>query len=727
LLLGLLLFCHSLSLAQQNWPVPAATMRADLRIDARPEETDAGLLIVLPDGGLLPGRYPVIEARAADGTPLPTQLLWHNPAESLVLVCAVPAAGDSLSLYLQGSGMPPPRPARAPFKPGLLLFTRVGNASLEAARRLPKLWPPAGDGRMGPVESVGNTENPFGPDDDYVSWYSGWFKLDREETIYFATISDEGSELRVDDAVAASWPGLHTRDTGARGEHGAQVKLAAGWHRLDYLHYEAQGPQEMQALWRRASAGALPVLIPPSAYVRCGETSLEALQYRDGRVGAWIEGGAQAGGYLWIGDRPVHHYRLNAQSGSAEGLGFLWEFPGGLVVRGDECRWLTPEGKSCTVTLTSTNRAGATRQRLTLYSGKTPPASSLANEVTRLDYRRTFLEMVRAAPAGSDPAAAWDRDLWATLSALLEPYRGGPILQPLFASGAASIARLPAAERWSLEDRFVESLRLVSDTAPLLTWLARLEQSERDRARRFHWRAERVTALLYDAGETNAARREARMLRDSAGGPDETALALIRQGDVERVSGSPDAATRFYGEAQQRYRERHRPAGDSAAATAAFQSSGGGASAAARPTRNPAPLASRARVEDWKNFTLQDAAFLATIRSQLEQQAVAEAFASLSRWELEAPLSKLGGDYPLAEAQLYAQAGDDRRALSALRASRRGGLMSAALPDLMGLELDALLRLRRESEARALAAEIVKRLEGHPLAKRASELLGRQP
>ncbi len=716
------------------WPVPDAALCAEFRIDARPRESEAGVLLFLPDGGLLPGRYPVVDVRDAAGNPLPSQLIWHNPSEGLALACGVPAAGDRVRVFVRGMATAPARPP-AVLKPGLLLCTRPGEATLPAAQRLAAGWPPGADCRVRAVPYIGHRENPLGPDDNYISWYSGWFRLEREETIYFGTVSDEGSELQLDGRPVASWPGLHTRQEGAQGQFGRNVALTAGWHRLDYFHFEAQGAQEMMAVFRRGRDGSLPEQIPTEFFAHSGSASLESLAYRDGRRAAWVDGHQQAASYLWLGEVPVNQYRLRAETGSDEaGLACAWEFAGGQTLQGRTCTWLVAGEAPCPVTLVTSNRAGLARLSFPLFSGSPPRPAAVGNTHVRLDYRQTFLGMVQAVPSGREPGADWAPELWTILAGVLEPYRGGPIVQPLFERGERVIRRLPAAERWVLEDRLIESLRARSDVAPLQAWLRRLEEGERDRVRRFEWRAERVTAWLYDAGDVAAARREALLLREGLSDPDEIQIALIRLGDVERFSGNPDAAARQYGEAQERYRARNRP-GAHAPTAALFESSDVPASPAGVPpgTRTTPPrmpgraALPRVRTEDWKAYAVRDAAFLATVRSYLSQDAVADAFAEMRQWERQSPLAKLSGDYPLAEAQLYVRVGDDRRALRTLQAYRQGVDLTGALPDAMLLELQCLLRLQRREEARVLADEIIKRLPGHPAAVQARETLARLP
>ena len=719
-------FAQQRQAAPEGWAVPDAAIRADFDVVKQPQEPEAGILLRLPDGGFLPAPEVAADVRDSSGAPLEHRVLWRNPAEGMLIACATPPGGAGrISVYLKrGSAMAMQRRASSALRPGLLLCTKVGGASLDAAKKLAAANPPGAGTRMGQLPYLGHRENPFGPDDDYCSWYSGWFKLDERETIYFGTVSDEGSELQIDGRAIASWPGLHTRDEGAKGQYGKAISLEPGWHRIDYFHFEATGPQEMMAVWRRSGdKSELPEQIPESAFIASGDSRIASITLRDGRRAAAIGGASQAVDYLWFGDQPVHRYLLRAEIGDgARGCVFAWDFGNGRVAHGPTCEWLVAGEAPVPVTLVTSNAFGLAKTSAMVYPGSPPPGANALDPNGRLNYRRAFLQMVEATPAGREPGAEWHPDLWNLLAGVLEPYKGGPILQPVFERAGKALRAVPLDDRRILEDRYVESLRARKDPSALLAALDRLAETERDPARKFHWREERICALLFEAGDVEAARREAKAMRNSVSMPEQVDMALIRQGDAERFAGDIDAARALYATAQERSRGRVRLStpGGPAGAGSAFASSDGSAPAPAKKNRNAlVPLSQRVRIEDWKAQAVRDATFMATIRDQLAQGAVEEAMAELRRWETESPLSKLNGDYPLAEARIYSHLGDDRRAVATLRAYRATADMDSALPDAMALELECLERMRRLDDARALAKEIVERLPGHPLADKA--------
>ncbi|NLF21736.1 MAG: hypothetical protein GX590_01105 [Lentisphaerae bacterium] len=714
-----------------DWLAPRATLRVEAAVHERPADDELGIYLAIPDGGLLP-RNPAVDVRDAHGKVLPHQILWHTPADALGVVFQPPAANEPrVFVYLSGSAGAMPRPAASPLKPSLFVFTRPGNPSLDHARRMASEWPPAQGAYGGPTDRIGVRWNPFGHDDHFSSWFTGWFKLDTRESLYLATISDEGSEVHLDGSLLVAWPGRHTRRDGARGQYGKQVTLEAGWHRIDYFHFEVDGDQEMCLVWRRGRDGkdALPVFMEGSAWGRTGRASVQRIDAADGRTVGWVEGNLQADGYLWTGNQPVHLHRLVCRGvAPAAGVAAAWDFGNGCVVPGAAaCTWLVSGAPTARQTgqLVVTSPAGVSRQTFRFTSFTTPRPHALGSPADRLLYRQAFLDRLRAVPAGQDPCAAWNGDLWSTLVEILEPYKGGPILGELFERGWRTLQTLPAEQRHALEDRWAETLRLLGDTARQLAWIERLEKETRERARQSRWREERVACHLYDTGDLAAARRSAVRLRELAGSPDEIQRAILRLGDVELFSGNRDLAARHYADAQMRYRGRGRLGGaeglsrfEPSRAIRASEAPGRAALRSLRSTTGDLKPS-----DAWKLYAVNDAAQSATIRTYLDQGALAEAQTALTQWENDTPMSKLSGDLLLTEARLYIQAGDFRRAAALLAVCLGNDVMTSQLPDIMHLQLDTLMRLKRAPEARALAEEAVKRFPGLPVAGRAEAIL----
>ncbi len=724
--------------AQNDWAVPGATLRVDVRVQRVPDHKDLGVFVKIPDGGLLPGKYPVPDVRDAQGKPLEHLIVGYLQSDGLGVLFAQPESGETAQIYITGSASPPPKPANPRLKPSVLLYTKNGNASLETAKRMATEYPPAQGAAFNTWECIGSMVNPFGPDDDFSSWYVGCILLTKPEKIYFATVSDEGSEFSIDGKMIASWPGIHTREGGTKGQHGAYADLEAGLHRIDYYHFEVRGAQEAQLTWRRKdiTEGPVPVLISGSDYAKSGSAAISKIAFKDGRVGGAIRGTSEPNGYFWISQQPLTLFTLS-YSGvqpTDNSLSVTWEFGKNKRINEPLVEWLVPgdaDAISFPVTLAVSNSAGVARTSARLSCPWTPTELSLDNPGDRMNFRKALYNMIRAVPKSADPCADWVADYWAILIELLEPYRAGPILSEIFTRSFETVQKIPPEQRWALEDRFIETLRLQRNDKLLLDWITKFETNDKNSARKFRWKDERVCADLFDVNDVAAAKRDVAFLKETAIAPDQTQIAALRQGDVERALGNVDAATKFYKDAEERYRSRNK-LGMTGGRLAYVgprkrkdkEAEGTNAvnkAAAKRPKLQT--LTSQKKADDWKVYTVHDTSMFATITSFLTQDAVPEAFQKLNDWENESPQSKLSGEFPLAEAKIYAHVEDYRRAINALDAYRKIVTMSAQLADAMKLEIDCLQKISDKKRMREVAEDFLKRFPGHPFEAEMKEVL----
>jgi tetratricopeptide (TPR) repeat protein len=719
---GVRFFC---ACAQETpWPMKDAVLRVSVRVETAPDHPDLGVFVKIPPGDTLPGKFQITEVFDNKGEPLAHLQIGYHPADGLGVLFAAPKEGSEAQIYIKGASAAPPRPENVNLIPSVFLFTKQGNASLNAAKRLASGYPPARDAFFSEWPCIGSMVNPFGPDDDYSSWYVGCLLLDKPEKIYFATVSDEGSEFAINGKTIHSWPGIHTRHGGAKGQRGEHVDLPAGLHRIDYYHFEARGPQEAQLVWRRkgVTEGDLPELV--SGFAKSGMATVHSIQFRDGRAAAVIRGINEPKGYLWLGDQPLTLFSLGCQglSSSDASLSVAWEFDGNRRLREPACEWLVTGDHDLTaypVTLAVSNAAGIARTTARLISPWTPDALSLDSAADRLAFRKAFYDMARAVSAGQDPCASWKKDHWGLLVELLEPYRAGPILVEIFTRSFGALQKIKAEERWALEDRFIETLRLGRNDKRMLEWIERLESNERNNARRFRWQDEKVCALLYYMKDLEAARREAAALKEKAIAPDQVQILALRMGDIESAAGNRDAALKFYQEAQASYRSRNKLG--MAGGRLAYVAPQRRASGSAKGAKTKSASVTR-RVDDWKIYTVHDASMYTTITAYIEQDAVAEAFQKLSDWENESPVSKLGGEYALAEAALYIHVKDMRRAVHTLESYRKTVTMSAQLADAMRLEVECHQRLNDMAAAKEVANDFLKRFPGHPFETKMKEV-----
>ena len=715
------------------WVVPGATLRVDVRVESLPDHKELGVFIKIPDGGQLPGKFPVPDVRDEAGKSLDHLIVGHNPHDALGVLFAQPEAGNTVHIYIKGSANPPPKPSSSPLFPSVLFYTKNGNASLDEAKRMAREYPPAKGAAFGSWSCIGSMVNPYGLDNDFSSWFVGAIFLKKRENIYFATVSNAGSEFWIDGKMIASWPGTHTRDGGAKGQHGASVDLGEGLHRIDYYHFAAQGKQEAQLTWRRKGVtdGPVPELV--NDFAKSGSASISAIAFHDGRVGAGIQGTSEPNGYFWTGEQPLSLFTLSYTGVAAsDKVSVMWEFGKNKRIGEPIVEWLVSgdyDQMAYPVTLAVSNAAGVVRTSARLTCPWTPTELSLDKQSDRLNFRKALYNMIRAVPAPANPCADWAPDHWNILVELLEPYRAGPILNEIFNRSFDTLQKLPPDQRWALEDRFIESLRLQRNDKVLIDWISKLEANEKSSARKFRWKDERVCAFLSDVNDPVAAKREVAFLKEMAIAPDQTQIAAMRQGDVERALGNAEAAMKFYKDAEERYHSRNKigMAGGRLTYIGARKAkkieSTNTVDKAASKKPKLRSLSSLVKVDDWKIYTVHNASMFTTITSFLAQDALPEAFQKLSDWENESPQSKLSGEFPLAEAKVYIHVEDYRRAINTLATFRKGVTMSAQLADAMKLEIDCLQKINDKKRVKEVAEDFLKRFPGHPYEAEMKEVL----
>lgn len=657
------------------WHVPAAEVRFALEITQPPSEPCAGVVVTIPDGGLLPrghGRTVVMDDA---GRELPSGSLGHEPRRHYRLVFAAPPdGGQRVWVYFQPGT---PQAVGTQFCPSLLMYTRTGVASLDVARQLTG----ADDGGL--VANIARRDNPFGPDDRYSSAHVGFLNITKPGRYYLATISDDASEVRVNGRTVASWPAQRARRDGRRGEFGDWVELDAGRHRLEYFHFQNGGDQEMHLVWRTPEMGAedLPVTVPASAFVQSGRAHVQRADGRDGAPLAWFEFGAES--YVWYGSRPLNLFSLRAA------VTGQWDVAG-LRVTADRLRWLFEGEGPHEVTF----QVGRSRCTLPVAFGNPPGRISFDNPNQRRIYTEALRLRCRAVSAPRRPCADWTDSFWETLLAVLAPGEGRELLDEVMGRSRPDVLALKTPDRWTLEDHYWRLLCAAAaggdrDAArAALEWVDRFLREERDNARRFHWQLARVEFTLFELDNVEQARQLIRDLRDlaNAAGADARLTWQVRQGDIERLAGQLDRARQLYSAVQDE--------------------------------------AGRGR-RDWRAAAVRQASYYEEVRSALRQGAWTEARERLGRWERELPMSKLEGDFTLAEARYWIAMELPHRALRQLLAFRQQTELSPFLAEAMELERDCLIALKRYEELGPLVADMQKRFPTLPLTRQTIELARR--
>ncbi|MCX7819489.1 MAG: hypothetical protein N2652_09850 [Kiritimatiellae bacterium] len=685
--------------APSGWVVSAATHRVRVEIVQPPSKPEAGVVAIIPDGGVLPAPAVRVDARDRNGRPLGAGVIWHNPREGLGIVFEAPTdAAGPVELYLQS--VPKAESFSAAvrhLKPSLLMYTAAAGASptLNDAEAIGRETPAGRRSRMAVVPILGQAENRLGPDDHYVSWYTGWLDIQTPGRYQLCSVFDEACEVRLNGRSIIKVSGRHVRRESAKGEYGEWVHLDRGLHSIEYLHYEIDGPQEAHLCWRApgASDAALPVTIPAGAWLRSGAARLLEGTLRDGTPLALWE--AEPAAYVWTAEKPLNIFRFRAVAPAPlpADLAVEWTFDGRSTVALAAPLWFWEDEEPHKVTLrVSRGRAVSTASRevqLPWY----PRRLSMNEAEDRQLVRDAFETRLLAGPADRRPCADWSANMWSTLFDALELYAPTRVPELILTRSRADLQRQPPERRWRVEDLYVESVRRTNAVAAL-GWMEQAAREETHSARRIHWMVERVRVLAFDLGRLDEARA---LAREAAALPLEGELAVrvaVAAGDVERLALNRDAAARAYAAAQDRYR--------------ALQKTAAQLATVRREADAHRSLAARLG-GDWRTAAVREGQNLVTVDNLIRQAAWDEAYAVLRQWELEFPLSRLDGDQPLAEAAFWIAVGDTTRALRILRTYRQLVDMNSQLARAMEMERQCLIRLDRRAELDELAKEIERR------------------
>ena len=706
---------------KSDWPIADAPIRFAVRVTAGPSIAEAGIVAIIPDGGLLPRPAPDPVVLDANGATLKSEVLWFSAHDGIAVVFEPPHSGAATIYFRPAASFTHlgNRP-NSLFKSSLVLMVKMGNASMNSAMQIPaEAW--QGGVRMTLASHIGHCENLLGPTEDYNSYYAGWIKAPRAAAkAYFCTISSDGSEARLDGKVVARWPGIHSRKDGAGGKFGSWLELSAGLHRVEYYHFKkGHDAAEVNLCWR-LPGDKVPQTLTVKDYVQSGQAKVYQIETADGTPPAAIAWSCES--YLWLRTWPWNLFTLRVMpaANAPTNAVYTWEPAPGVHITGREFNWIFAGPNERSVGLTVKLGQTSAQSVRTVYFSQTPARATINSPTDRMEYRKALLARCQAVPPPARPCAAWDEELWSLLTGVTEPLAGLNLMQDVFERSWNDILRRPVLERYRLEDIYFDLIRY-TNKGVAEGWLTKFETADStNRERQVHWQLMRVDFVLNDLGRTDAARKLVDTLQAHATSSNEIARAMIRRGDIERFAGDADAAAKFYSAAQDSLGKK--PAKVAKAPVApppskAEKDSERSGKGRERKNREARIFSIAPSVDDWRKQAVREAAYYETLHSQLLAHAIEDARQTLDAWELEFPLSKLAGDYPIGEGEFFTTIGDFPRALRVLSAYRKNVELSNYLPQAMGLECRCLLALKRTDEFKTLAQELVARFPGHPAGK----------
>lgn len=205
---------------------------------------------------------------------------------------------------------------------------------------------------------IDDPENPFGPNEQFISIYRGSVYCPEDGPYVFSTDSDDASFLLIDGQLAAQ-QGTNRRTPLGTFEPGSKLDLKAGIHRIEYYHVQLTGGSLARAGWQTPGTTEI-VTIPEDNFVRELPTDMIITETRESPVNAFFV--AKTLNAVSFGNEgPVFTTILfTDKSRSAYGKIALreWDFGDGDISLEEAPRHVFEGGAKRTVTLRCTDVLG---------------------------------------------------------------------------------------------------------------------------------------------------------------------------------------------------------------------------------------------------------------------------------------------------------------------------------------------------------------------------------
>lgn len=214
------------------WAVAAQCAAADVTRTLQVEGED-GKPVTATTTLFLEDRFTGFTLTDAAGAPRPCHLLNREGSRISIHFDAV--SGERLTCRLSAE-TPLPAPAST-HRAGLLhLVKRYDGRAVNTVAEFEALWKQATfeGGRF--AEQIYAAYNPFGANSNALHRYEGGLIVAKGGAVTFCVASTDASFLLINGEQVAAWPGKHPVKEGLDGSKRGTVTLAAGVHRITFLH-----------------------------------------------------------------------------------------------------------------------------------------------------------------------------------------------------------------------------------------------------------------------------------------------------------------------------------------------------------------------------------------------------------------------------------------------------------------------------------------------------------
>lgn len=744
----LVAFLGNLAGLSAAWDVSGAKICYNLTLEKRPTHSACGFFVHLPDGGIHGSKLPQPVVVADDGRTLQSRVLWNSPEGGFDLVFESP--GDSVQsvrVYMKDSGKPEYWTPDCGLKPSPVLVSVAGQDSLSAAESLMKFDKPVkslltslhyggehskGKKRTAAFNIGGDV---FGRSMPGIFYYLTYIDAPSSGSYWFGPKFPHTPVGQTKILVNGREIARETRSP-LWGGTGGEAELQQGLNRVEVIQTApGSGPYKqflMYLTWRPPGEtmeieSSYSRVINGKEVAHSGIAKLDSIERADG--GPVAAPSVNNGLLFWTGEeQPLVTAELIASVGkNPPDTTYTWTFSDNSTASGERVSWIFPGLQVVSATLTAKSSKGVSKSTFEFYPSPFEAAdlNKLANQ---LAYQAAVDFMVSESPTSRDAIPQWTTEHWNNFFRTLGGSTEGKILAKLFKKHSATMARQLSPEQYLwLQDRFVDTLG-DGDPGEALRWIDAIRKSTKTPDRLQTLKLCEAEILLRSQGDVAKAKAILEPL--AATNNSATAKALIRLGDIAFQQGDLNDATSKYSRAQAVARAS-RNASQPAAST--YQLSYEKVLSDA-PAVEPKPKAAagfaeilKAREEAKgrkKAAALQEVSLSENVRMLTKNGLYREAGEALEVWEAQFPLSKVGGDYILREAEWNIANGKHDRAYPMLAAYCTLIDASSFLPDATTLLIKCSAELPdTKAPTRVIVKSILDRMKYHPVAASLEEYL----
>ena len=657
--------------APASWTVADAPYRIGVKFAVAPSQAEAGFEINIPEFGQTRPDLADVVLTNSSGEPQPLAKIGRRPGGRVVLLAQKLDPAVEYFLYFGGDKLRA-SPEWTP-KTSLLMETRPAppNLDFSSLQSLKLAWAqsqePPGAGFFSAIYQGGN---PFGPNLNFLTHYSGYLRLPKAREITFYTLSSDCSFVAINDQEQFGWPGRHSPSTTPKSLAKKTVQCPEGLVKIDYYAAKGEIPPEERleaatVLGWQTDTGF--EAIPREAWLHPGATQNGSIQSApDGKPTPRIKGNVET--FAAYAGQWYYEFRFEVgPPPTVANSTVSWEFEDGASVTGTSgMRLLT--GTNSQIVKCSIARDGATLTELCRID--IPDKLQRASINDPNDVRR-YLGMIDAEAAlklkpealrprllllcefGTDQEVANVAKNWT---------QENPADGIWLAGRLAAIRTQAQTDPAQAKQEFMNLLQFMDPAAQklLATEITMME----------------MDLLAFYLRDTEAFGRFTQIAFINTGN-DLSRIAKIRIGDLHRLMG-------HFKEAAEQYRSL-------------------------TPKNKDQALAAK------------DTAASIAIRDLLEKGCPKDAQARLLEWEMRRPMTKFDSDYLLLRARTLMAFGRWSEAQTELESFQKVQLDSP-------LQIDAQFHLARvlyekgsKDEARKLWNTLASSYPKHPLAPQAKE------